>query len=324
MAKIFYPNFFNDVFGPIMQPGSSTSFAGNSRVGRVASHTVRGAVKRVRIRFNPDDRGHIKKLGNMMEDRALLGGLQGFAADDERLFSAHELAREKNISYEFGVLDQANGYPYSAQFDLEDQAGEKGRPIGASIGGGMIMIYEINGFPLTWQGDTHGLLVEKTPYNTGSYDEWIKFPDTGGKTGGKAIPEGGAFVQSTRIKNAGGGEAWFIELSALVPREELERFFDPREFLIFPAILPVVTFNGRKPRLFKTVDEWIALQNRIRHGDGVSGPECGVNRTAAASRCQRFLSQEVMNGRLNWEAPGGGGATALLRAIDPPRPYPFK
>jgi L-serine dehydratase len=163
MAKIFYPDFFNDVFGPIMQPGSSTSFAGNSRIGRLASHTVRGGVKRVKIRFNPEDRGHIEKLGNMMEDRALLGGLQGFAADDERLFSAHELARKKNISYEFGVLDQANPYPSSTQFDVENNAGEQGRFIGASIGGGMIMTYEINGFPVTWQGIPTPSLWKRLP-----------------------------------------------------------------------------------------------------------------------------------------------------------------
>jgi L-serine dehydratase len=44
-------------------------------------------------------------------------------------------------------------------------------------------------------------------------------------------------------------------------------------------------------------------QNRIRHGDSVSGPDCGVNCTATAARCQRFLAQEVMNGKLTWRPP---------------------
>jgi L-serine dehydratase len=257
MAKILYPDFFNDVFGPIMQPGSSTSFAGNSRVGRIASHTVRGGVKRARIRFNPEDRGHLQKLGNMMEDRALLGGLQGFAADDERLFSAHELAREKGISYEFGALDQANGYPFTVQFDVENSAGEKGRLIGASIGGGMIMISEINGFPLQWQGDTHAVLVEKTPTSAGAFDEFLQFISTRSSD----VP-GGALIQYLAVKNKTGGEAWFVELSLAIPRQELENFFAPGDFLVFPAILPVLTFNGRQPQLFKTVDEWIAFANR--------------------------------------------------------------
>jgi len=41
MPKLFYPDFFNDVFGPIMQPGSSGSFAGTSRVGRIARYTLK-------------------------------------------------------------------------------------------------------------------------------------------------------------------------------------------------------------------------------------------------------------------------------------------
>jgi L-serine dehydratase len=254
MAKIIYPDFFNDVFGPIMQPGSSTSFAGNSRVGRVASHTVRGQVKRVKIRFNPEDRLHLQKLGNMMEDRALLGGLQGFAPDDERLFKAHEIAREKNISYEFGALDQPNGYPHAVQFDVENSAGEKGRLIGASVGGGMIMVCEINGFPVNWQGDTHAILVERIPSAAGAYDDFIKFLSSR-----ESDVPGGALVQSAVLRNAEGGEAAFVELSAPLLQGEPERFFESGDFLIFPAILPVVTFNGRKGQLFRTVDEWIAL-----------------------------------------------------------------
>jgi L-serine dehydratase len=53
-----------------------------------------------------------------------------------------------------------------------------------------------------------------------------------------------------------------MEHSAPIPQEEPERIFPPDAFWVFPAILPVLTFNGRKPQLFKTVDEWIALAER--------------------------------------------------------------
>ncbi|MDR2739217.1 MAG: hypothetical protein LBB68_05245, partial [Treponema sp.] len=142
-----------------MQPGSSTSFAGNSRVGRAASFTVNGKIKRVKIAFNPSDKRHLQKLGNMMEDRAFLGGVQGFTTDDEWLFRSHELARETGISYEFDALEKDNGYPSSVQFDIENTAGEKGRLIGASVGGGMVVISEINSFPVLWRGDSHALLL---------------------------------------------------------------------------------------------------------------------------------------------------------------------
>ncbi|MCL1632737.1 hypothetical protein M3N64_12485 [Sporolactobacillus sp. CPB3-1] len=146
MDKRFYPDFFNDVFGPIMQPGSSGSFAGTSRVGRVARRTIKSPLRQVTIAFNPGDRRHLRNLGNMMDDRGYLGGLQDFATDDVRLFDAHRLARKQQISYEFTALPEENGYPGSVQFDLVSVGGETGQLIGQSIGGGMIMIYEINGF----------------------------------------------------------------------------------------------------------------------------------------------------------------------------------
>lgn len=110
MGKIFYPDFFNDVFGPIMQPGSSSCFAGTSRVGRVAGYTLKSKPLRVKILFNPGDH-HMLDLGNMMDDRGYLGGLQDFAPDDIRLFSAHESARKAGISYEFGELESDNSHP---------------------------------------------------------------------------------------------------------------------------------------------------------------------------------------------------------------------
>jgi L-serine dehydratase len=244
MAKIFYPDFFNDVFGPIMQPGSSTSFAGNSRVGRAASFTVKGKIKRAKIGFNPSDKGHLQKLGNMMEDRAFLGGLQGFTTDDERLFRSHELARETGISYEFGALEKDNGYPSSVQFDIENAAGEKGRLIGASVGGGMVVISEINSFPVLWRGDSHALLLTGAQENEGALRNF-------------SAAHTGSVLESSVVRNKEGRAAYFIELSA--PPKDTEKFFGSGAWFLFPALLPVVSFAGRKEQAFKTVDEWIAF-----------------------------------------------------------------
>jgi L-serine dehydratase len=248
--KVLYPDFFNDVFGPIMQPGSSSSFAGNSRVGRAASFTVgaNASIKRAKIRFNPGDRASLRKLGNMMEDRAFLGGLQGFATDDERLFRAHEIAREKGISYEFAALDADNAYPHTVRFDVEDSAGRIGSLIGASIGGGMIVTSEINGFPISWQGDTYAVLVIDSAAG-GAADAVKRF----------TADQGDHVVASTTVKNAAGDTATFVELSAPVADAALAGFFGPEGYRFFPALLPVVTTNARKPQLFRSVDEWIAV-----------------------------------------------------------------
>ncbi|MEA4993419.1 MAG: hypothetical protein VB060_06230, partial [Oscillibacter sp.] len=158
MPKLFYPDFFNDVFGPIMQPGSSGSFAGTSRVGRIARYTLKSEPKRVRILFNPGDH-HMKSLGNMMDDRGYLGGLQDFSTDDIRLFDAHELARQAGISYEFGECSSDNSWPGSTTFELTGAEGDTAVLTARSIGGGMVSTYTIHGFPIAWQADTFALLA---------------------------------------------------------------------------------------------------------------------------------------------------------------------
>lgn len=247
MAKRFYPDFFNDVFGPIMQPGSSGSFAGTSRVGRVAHHTIKSSLLRAKISFNPSDNRHLRHLGNMMDDRGYLGGLQNFATDDVRLFDAHKLAREKGISYEFTALPEENGYPGSVQFDLVGKDGDTSQLVGQSVGGGMIMIYEVNGFPIQWQADTFGLLIHDAE---GRYAERVsslidRFREH--------------YVAHKELINKQGERGYFIEFSVAIPDHNLVSVFAEEDFLFLPALLPVVTTLNRKPQLFQTVDEWIKI-----------------------------------------------------------------
>ena len=96
-----------------------------------------------------------------MDDRAYLGGLLGFDTDDIRLFSAHELARENRLSYEF-LEGEDNPYPSSVTFEMEGQSGDRSTLIATSVGGGRIVAHEVNGFPIDWHGDDYGLLLWNT------------------------------------------------------------------------------------------------------------------------------------------------------------------
>ena len=246
MAKIFYPDFFNDIFGPIMQPGSSSSFAGVSRIARVARHTLISEPAGVEILFNPGEK-RMRSLGNLMEDRGLLGGIQDFLPDDERLFSAHELARKAGISYSFGELHEDNEYPGSITFRLTGRAGEESELVGASIGGGMIRTYRINGFPIEWPGDTYALLV------------WNLKAE--GKNRLQSFLEGStaqeALAETKNVRNEKGQEALFLEFSEAETAEAAGRILEGHsEYRLLPAILPVVTTKDRKPQLFKNVEEW--------------------------------------------------------------------
>ena len=242
MAKIFYPDFFNDVFGPIMQPGSSGSFAGTSRVGRIARYTLKSEPKRVKISFNPSDE-HLKSLGNMMDDRAYLGGLQDFATDDIRLFTGHEEARARGISYEFSELANDNPYPGSVTFELTGKDGDTTNLVARSIGGGMVRTYEIHGFPLVWNADTYAVLL------FGKNENEVRAAQD------KVISKYPALVEETKSKDKLGRSAVLLEFSEY-PEEIVELIGETVEVRILPALLPVVTRKERKPQLFKNVEEW--------------------------------------------------------------------
>ena len=241
MAKIFYPDFFNDVFGPIMQPGSSGGFAGPARIGNVARHLIKEEPKKVVFSLQQEDIGRFKSLGNFMTDRGYLGGVQGFATDDKRLFDAHKLAQEKKLSYEFRLDDGNFGYFRAVKINVYGESSQ-GELIGASVGGGMIRIYEAYGYKLNWQADTYGILVIDA--NLDSLDS-------------KYIEKFGDHVVEHRIvTNADGKEALFVETDIDISEKDDILAGGAGQTVYLPAVLPVVTTKAKKKQLFTTVEEW--------------------------------------------------------------------
>ncbi len=244
--KIFYPDFFNDVFGPIMQPGSSGGFAGTSRAARTARYSVLSEPEEVTFIFAPGSHT-IDSLGTFMEDRAYLGGILDFDTEDERLFSAHEIAREKGLSYEFKEGIEAEGIPpYSAYVVIRGKGGETGTAVVSSIGGGMIRAYRLNDFEVSYQADTYGLLIwNKKDDVTEALSDFIE----------KEL--GDTFVDINIVKDSTGKKGIFAETDTKVDENLIDIIRSKGlEYRTYPALLPVVTSLKRKPQLFDTVTQW--------------------------------------------------------------------
>ncbi len=260
--KIFYPDFFNDVFGPIMQPGSSGGFAGTSRSARVARYSINSEPEEVTFIFAPGSH-MIDSLGTFMEDRAYLGGILDFDTEDERLFSSHEVARERGISYEFREGPEAEGIPsYSAYISLKGKDGETGTAVVSSVGGGMIRAYRLNDFEVDYQADTYGLLVwNKTGDVKSDLQSFIK----------KGL--GDSFVDIRTVKNSAGQIGIFAEADSPIAADFIESLaHEKQEYRTFPALLPVVTSLKRKPQLFDTVTDW----KRIAEERGISFADVAI------------------------------------------------
>lgn len=155
------PSLF-DILGPIMIGPSSSHTAGASRIGFIARRLLGESPRRAVITlYNSFARTH-KGHGT---DRAIIGGILGFAPDDERIKDAFELARSKGLDWQFKFHGDAEQFhSNAARLHLVGE-NNKIEIVGASLGGGRIKIEEIEGFAveLTAQLDTLVVIAEDIP-----------------------------------------------------------------------------------------------------------------------------------------------------------------
>ena len=159
MPVAAYPELFNDVFGPVMQPGSSSHMAGPCRLGYLAGHLLGEPVARVVVQLDQDG-SFAGTFGIMAEDRAMVAGVLGMLPDDPRLFRAFEVAEESgaSVAFEFTHLTESD-HPNAVKFVLTGRSGLMAEFVGTSTGGGMVESVLVDGFPLRDIGDTFLLLV---------------------------------------------------------------------------------------------------------------------------------------------------------------------
>lgn len=129
---------------------SSSHTAGAVRIGLVARHLLGEPPIRIRAglhgSFAATGRGHAT-------DRALMAGLMGFAPDDPRLKNSLELAAEAGWEVTWEDVDLGEDvHPNSAQLELHGQSGATLRLSASSVGGGMVRVFEVDGFATSFDG----------------------------------------------------------------------------------------------------------------------------------------------------------------------------
>ena len=152
-----------DIIGPVMIGPSSSHTAGAARLGYVAGKILGEPPVRAVIRlsgsFAQTCRGH-------GTDRALVAGILGFQPDDGRIRDSLELARAQGLDYEFQCGTAPAAHPNTARITLQGEDGADVTLRGASVGGGNILIDEINGMAVhvTGQSNTLGTIAAVTNF----------------------------------------------------------------------------------------------------------------------------------------------------------------
>lgn len=145
-----------DIVGPVMIGPSSSHTAGAARLGRMA-RTILGevpveAIMELHGSFAQTYKGH-------GTDKALVAGLLGYATDDERIRNALHIASEEGLQVTFITANLGEVHPNTVAMLLTGSSGRKVRVVGASVGGGNILITEIDGYPVELTGDYHTMIT---------------------------------------------------------------------------------------------------------------------------------------------------------------------
>ena len=149
-------NSIFDIIGPVMIGPSSSHTAGAARLGKMARCIFGNTPKKVEMTLYGSFAKTYKGHGT---DRALLGGLLGFKEDDKRIRNAKEPADEAGLDYTFIESPLDIGHPNVVKFDLYGDNNRHMSVVGRSIGGGQIMITEVDGNDMSITGDEFTLVV---------------------------------------------------------------------------------------------------------------------------------------------------------------------
>ena len=146
-----------DIMGPIMVGPSSSHTAGAARIGfltrRLLGSTPRRAELLLHGSFAATGTGH-------GTDRALVGGILGFSADDERIRDSFALAKQQGLEFRF-IPDETETdvHPNTVEIRMENAAGRVMTVRGESLGGGKVRIVGINGVKVDFTGEYNALIV---------------------------------------------------------------------------------------------------------------------------------------------------------------------
>ena len=147
-----------EVTGPVMIGPSSSHTAGAARLARAAAMIVAAPFSHVTFglygSFAKTFRGH-------GTDKALVAGVLGLRADDERLKDSFALAAERGLTYNFCEADLKGMHENSVRMDFTMEDGSIRRVAGSSVGGGQIVIREIDGTALELSAQLPTMIIRQ-------------------------------------------------------------------------------------------------------------------------------------------------------------------
>ncbi len=146
-----------DVLGPNMIGPSSSHTAGAEIIAFLAQKMITPPLVRVNFTLYGS---FAKTYHGHGTDRALLGGIMGFSADDTRIRDSFDIAAKRGLAYSFTPNEtETDIHPNTVDIRMENAEGQVMTVRGESLGGGKVRIVRINGVRVDFSGEYNALIV---------------------------------------------------------------------------------------------------------------------------------------------------------------------
>lgn len=145
-----------DILGPVMIGPSSSHTAGAARIGRITRKLLGTEPVRAEILLHGSFAKTYKGHGT---DKALIAGILGMETNDSRIRHAPEIAAEQGLTVTITTGEIEEAHPNTAHITLTDAQGQQVSLLGSSIGGGNILVTEVNGMAVHITGQKMTLIV---------------------------------------------------------------------------------------------------------------------------------------------------------------------
>lgn len=145
-----------DILGPIMIGPSSSHTAGAARLAKIAATIAPNEIREVRFLLHGSFAKTYKGHGT---DRALVAGILGMDPWDEDLRDSLNIAKEKKLEFTFEEADLGEVHPNTVKFIMKSDNGVISEVTGSSVGGGNILIFDVDGQRVEFTGEYPTLII---------------------------------------------------------------------------------------------------------------------------------------------------------------------
>ena len=145
-----------EIIGPVMVGPSSSHTAGMARIGMMAHRIIDEEPRAIRLTLSPKLR---TTYSGHRTDAALFGGTIGCKEDGPELRNAIKLAHERGIDTSVDFLPEGQYPQNTAKITVTCGDGKQYSVLGTSIGGGSIVISEVDGAAISLSPDACHVIV---------------------------------------------------------------------------------------------------------------------------------------------------------------------